>query len=138
MKILLILVAAAFFTLSCDKKTETASAMTESAPAAADTASLATEIAQEDPSLQKVSSQPALNPAHGEPYHRCDIEVGAPLSSAPKPAQQVTAPQLVAPQPAAPGFDTNPISPAGPKPALNPPHGEPHHRCDLQVGAPLS
>ena len=24
------------------------------------------------------------------------------------------------------------------KPTLNPPHGEPHHRCDLEVGAPLN
>jgi len=25
----------------------------------------------------------ALNPAHGQPGHRCDIAVGAPLNSAP-------------------------------------------------------
>lgn len=94
------------------------------------------------------SGKPALNPAHGEPYHRCDIAVGAPIDS-PAPVQNA-APQVVQPQsiPNA-GFNTNPISPSaapsvsssadiGPKPAINPPHGQPHHRCDLQVGAPLT
>lgn len=92
------------------------------------------------------SVRPALNPAHGEPYHRCDIQVGAPIDS---PSQQNVAPQTM-PQQANNGgnFNTNPISPSvapsapatavGPKPALNPAHGEPHHRCDLQVGAPLT
>ncbi len=86
------------------------------------------------------SGKPALNPPHGEPYHRCDIEVGAPLNSS-APVQNVAPPVV---QQRAPiktnNFDTNPIKPAqnnGPKPALNPPHGEPHHRCDLEVGAPL-
>lgn len=94
------------------------------------------------------SGKPALNPAHGEPYHRCDIAVGAPIDS-PAPVQNA-APQVVQPQ-SAPNaaFNTNPISPSvapsvsssadiGPKPAINPPHGQPHHRCDLQVGAPLT
>jgi hypothetical protein len=68
-----------------------------------------------------------LNPAHGQPGHRCDIAVGAPLDS--KPAQittqqptTVSTPQPVA-QPTAPG--------------MNPPHGQPGHRCDIAVGAPL-
>lgn len=33
-----------------------------------------------------VGGDVALNPAHGQPNHRCDIAVGAPLNSA--PAQQ--------------------------------------------------
>ena len=94
------------------------------------------------------SDKPELNPPHGQPYHRCDIAVGAPIDS-PAPVQNA-APQVAQPQ-SAPnaGFNTNPISPSlaspvsstadiGPKPALNPPHGQPHHRCDLQVGAPLT
>lgn len=90
-------------------------------------------------------NKPALNPEHGQPYHRCDIPVGAPIDSAP-PAH--VAPQVVqqpAPQSSS-NFNTAPIAPSlnaaapasGAKPALNPPHGEPHHRCDLQVGAPLT
>ncbi len=98
----------------------------------------ATEVTAE------TSARPALNPAHGEPYHRCDIQVGAPIDSAPEPS----APQLT-PSPQVSGFNTSPIAPSvtssaapaaisGPKPALNPAHGEPYHRCDLQVGAPLT
>lgn len=93
------------------------------------------------------SVKPALNPEHGLPYHRCEIPVGAPIDSAP---QQNAAPQMVPQQnTASNNFNTNPISPSlspsvaapvqssGPKPALNPAHGEPHHRCEIEVGAPL-
>jgi hypothetical protein len=81
---------------------------------------------------------PAINPAHGEPGHRCDIAVGAPLTasnagsaaagSAP-PSTQVFTPQAPANSVAAP---------SSPKPKINPAHGQPWHRCDLQVGAPLT
>ena len=30
--------------------------------------------------ISNSTGEPALNPAHGQPHHRCDIEVGAPLS----------------------------------------------------------
>ena len=62
-----------------------------------------------------------VNPAHGQPGHRCDIAVGAPLNGA------------------APLTSTTP--PAAPAPtskALNPAHGQPGHRCDIAVGAPLN
>ncbi|RYG50392.1 MAG: hypothetical protein EOO01_10820 [Chitinophagaceae bacterium] len=86
----------------------------------------------------------ALNPAHGQPGHRCDIAVGAPLSSAPKGAAApvVTQSTPVA-KPATTGPATiTPVSPAlapksGPGVKLNPPHGEPGHDCAVQVGAPL-
>ena len=73
------------------------------------------------------------NPPHGEPGHRCDIEVGAPLSSAPAVAQPIT-------PAAAPiqTFNTNSTVIPSAKPTINPPHGEPHHRCDIEVGAPLT
>ena len=51
-----------------------------------------------------------LNPKHGEPGHRCDIAVGAPLNS--KNDKKTTE-------------------------NINPPHGQPGHRCDLPVGAAL-
>lgn len=70
-----------------------------------------------------------LNPPHGQPNHRCDIPVGAPLSSAPVQTGQTVQPS-VATTPAVPKT----ITPAG----MNPPHGEPGHRCDIAVGAPLS
>jgi hypothetical protein len=79
----------------------------------------------------------ALNPAHGQPNHRCDIAVGAPLNSATTKAATPNA-QTVAPQPT---VTTNApiaqnVSSSGEK--LNPAHGQPNHRCDIAVGAPLS
>ncbi|MBS4064412.1 MAG: hypothetical protein KGZ74_07615 [Chitinophagaceae bacterium] len=77
----------------------------------------------------------ALNPAHGQPGHRCDIAVGAPLNSAPAatnpPAPAQTAPVVMPTQPA-PSTGTGTAT--GP---LNPAHGQPGHRCDIAVGAPL-
>jgi hypothetical protein len=73
-----------------------------------------------------------INPPHGQPGHRCDIVEGAPLNSKPtsnKPQQtpaQQTPPQIVT--------TTKTKTPAG----MNPPHGEPGHRCDIAVGAPLN
>ena len=66
-----------------------------------------------------------LNPKHGEPGHRCDIAIGAPLDS--KPTQVVTT------QPAV--KQTVAIKTGK---GLNPPHGQPNHRCDIAVGAPLN
>ena len=80
----------------------------------------------------------ALNPAHGQPGHRCDINVGAPLNSKPNqptinPAQQQT---IINPTPApAPAPST---VPSGKQAGINPAHGLPGHRCDIAVGAPLN
>lgn len=74
---------------------------------------------------------PGMNPAHGAPGHRCDIAVGAPLSS---PKAQTTA---VTPQPTPTPVPAQNTVASGEKPAKNPAHGAPFHRCDLQVGDPL-
>jgi len=86
-----------------------------------------------------------LNPEHGQPGHRCDIEVGAPLNSAPaaQAPQMQAAPQMqVAPQTqAAPQMQMQ--APPAQKTApgfsgkANPEHGQPGHRCDLEVGVIL-
>jgi hypothetical protein len=83
-----------------------------------------------------------LNPAHGQPGHRCDIPVGQPLNS--KPARQpsgVINPVTVATSPAT-SPTTAPLINLGPTTqsiaALNPPHGQPGHRCDIPVGKPLN
>ncbi|MGB3344715.1 MAG: hypothetical protein WBA61_12470 [Aequorivita sp.] len=77
-----------------------------------------------------------LNPPHGQPGHRCDIEVGAPLNAAAgnlNPMQQSpinvnnTTPIKSSPMP------TSSSGTGG----INPPHGEPGHRCDVKVGDPL-
>lgn len=76
-----------------------------------------------------------LNPAHGEPGHRCEIPVGAPLDSKPSaPAVNTVQQPAVVPAPAPAPVPVNSTA-AG---ALNPAHGQPGHRCDIAVGAPLN
>ena len=90
-----------------------------------------------------------LNPQHGEPGHRCDIAVGAPLNApATTSTIQPNAPTAVPAVPtAAANTDTKNANTDGKKvtpnstpatAALNPKHGEPGHRCDIAVGAPLN
>lgn len=94
-----------------------------------------------------------LNPPHGQPGHRCDIAVGAPLpndgnvvaqaQSQAHPVSQGEAmpvvsggmPQQVV-QVQQPQAQQSYVGPKGEK--LNPPHGQPGHRCDIPVGAPLN
>lgn len=167
MRILPLIIASAAILYSCDKKEETLTEGSELTAKASDSVSGANddstlkiaenvelrsevtpaEITAAAAAVNNSSARPALNPEHGQPYHRCEIPVGAPIDSAP---QQNSAPQVMPQQnTAGNNFNTNPISqsmspsaPApvqatGPKPALNPAHGEPHHRCDIEVGAPL-
>lgn len=82
---------------------------------------------------QPASGQAGLNPAHGQPGHRCDIQVGAPLNSAPAQPTNATAPGVtVNPAPVSAPAST------GSQAGLNPAHGQPGHRCDIAVGAPLN
>ena len=80
-----------------------------------------------------------VNPAHGQPNHRCDIAVGAPLNTpsngnattASQPNQVQMQPQMkMVAQPSTAKI----VTPKG----MNPPHGEKGHRCDIAVGAPLN
>jgi hypothetical protein len=93
------------------------------------------------------ASGPGLNPAHGEPGHRCDIAVGAPLNS---PAgNKPVSPTIVNETPVTPDITMPAITPqVNPTPAtdaaqtptapgMNPPHGQPGHDCAIAVGAPL-
>lgn len=99
------------------------------------------------PPVPIAGASPKVNPAHGLPGHRCDLQVGDPLpqaGSAPATQAQVVpaAPagqagptvQSIAPPPP-PANTSSPIS--GSK-KVNPAHGQPGHRCDLAVGAPLN
>ena len=77
----------------------------------------------------------ALNPAHGAPGHRCDIAVGAPLSTpiqnVPGAVAPTTPPQVTVQQQPA-------VKPAGGNNVrLNPAHGAPGHDCNIAVGQPL-
>jgi len=69
-----------------------------------------------------------LNPKHGEPGHRCDIAVGAPLDSKPAAIAKTAGTTSIVSQPASVKVAKG----------MNPPHGQPNHRCDIAVGAPLN
>ena len=108
---------------------------------------------------QPAKVAPGMNPPHGQPNHRCDIAVGAPLNSpqkmAAKPAMTINPSDIKTTQP--PVISTKPVqapptnggapailSPnAAPAavtetaPGMNPPHGQPGHKCEVAVGAPL-
>ncbi|WP_231458799.1 MULTISPECIES: hypothetical protein [unclassified Pedobacter] len=81
--------------------------------------------AKAEPPIVKTSAK-NLNPAHGQPSHRCDIAVGAPLDS--KPVAK----------PVALNKSVNKTTEASSKIKLNPEHGKDGHRCDIAVGAPLT
>ena len=91
-----------------------------------------------------------LNPPHGQPGHRCDIAVGAPLpndgnviaqaQNVSHPVGQGEAMPVVSngmeqPQVIQVSQPQNYVGANGEK--LNPPHGQPGHRCDIAVGATL-
>lgn len=82
-----------------------------------------------------------MNPPHGQPGHRCDIAVGAPLNSKPTvqpaTAKAVTTTPAIQPNIAQQPAAVTPTNQLG-APGMNPQHGQPGHRCDIAVGAPLS
>lgn len=103
-----------------------------------------------------VATAPGMNPPHGQPGHRCEIAVGAPLNSAPKAAPAVTTapgkmtqPVTISSATTTPGTVTSngatittvnnnaPATPVVTAPGMNPPHGEAGHVCSVAVGAPL-
>ncbi len=103
--------------------------VTTTAPATTTTTSTTTTLT---PTATPPSGK-GLNPPHGQAGHRCDIAVGAPLSS---PVQSTAVQQ--------PGTTVKPVTPApvaqsqSTPAGMNPPHGQPGHRCDISVGAPLN
>jgi hypothetical protein len=109
------------------------------------------------PAVSANTSDGKINPAHGQPGHRCDIPAGAPLNSTPQKTtapkavntNTATAPTIVNPstmpalQPtqAAQNNDAANGAPAlisnGNGTKLNPEHGKPGHDCKVAVGQPL-
>jgi len=101
---------------------------------------------------QPAQTAPGMNPPHGQPNHRCDIAVGAPLNSPPAKTATQTPPapaatitqatpsqtiQVGNPQNNATPAILNPAAATATAPGMNPPHGQEGHRCDIAVGAPL-
>ncbi len=141
------LCAGSFLFFSCANEQEKATDKTEgttqgAAQTTAPTALPPSASPTFNPGQQTVTPQAAtpvaagMNPAHGEPGHRCDIAVGAPLNSPPAAAPAVTS---------TPTFNTPPPTqtpvaapPAATAPGMNPPHGQPGHDCAIAVGAPLN
>jgi hypothetical protein len=84
-----------------------------------------------------------LNPAHGEPGHRCEIAVGAPLDSKPTAAASqpnMTSQPSLSPQPMSipsAGSPSSPPASGSVAEGTNPAHGQPGHDCAIPVGAPL-
>jgi hypothetical protein len=98
-----------------------------------------------------------MNPAHGQPGHRCDIAVGAPLNSAPgkatvqpmksntttisssdlKPGTVTTNGATITTVNNNPAPNAAPVTPTVTAPGMNPPHGQEGHDCAVAVGAPL-
>nr|WP_315173457.1 hypothetical protein [uncultured Flavobacterium sp.] len=91
----------------------------------------------------KIVTPPGMNPPHGQPKHRCDITVGAPLSSpvaktasAPK-TTAVSTPTVTSTTNSVPSLLATTPEATTTAEGMNPPHGQPKHRCDIAVGAPL-
>lgn len=118
------LLIASISMISCKNEQESSAEAMETPPAAT--------LEQKKQALQNVapasnttqSTGGAINPAHGQPGHRCDIPVGAPLDGGTSTPLKKVTPQ---------SQNTVPTGGAG----LNPPHGQPGHRCDIKVGDPL-
>ncbi|HEY1113072.1 MAG TPA: hypothetical protein VGE66_05905 [Chitinophagaceae bacterium] len=85
------------------------------------------------------SAAAGTNPPHGQPGHRCDLAVGAPLNGAPAPSMQVPTgaqkPNMTIQPQATPVTMPAPSNSGGAR--INPPHGQPGHDCSVQVGQPL-
>jgi hypothetical protein len=149
-KILFALAAVSAITVSCKKDLEpqeplyTAKDTATGATPAVAAAPANVQQVQAGQTMQVTPQQVApaktaagMNPAHGQPGHRCDIAVGAPLSA---PVANTT-PSIkksgsATVQPINPGATAS--TPAKTAPGMNPPHGQPNHRCDIAVGAPLN
>ena len=99
-------------------------------------------LATDSPANSNAGATVALNPKHGEPGHRCDIPEGSPLNA---PVTSTNIQSTVNPATVTPAIIPSnaenkkevPASNAGTT-VLNPKHGEPGHRCDIAVGAPLN
>lgn len=79
------------------------------------------------------STKRNINPKHGEPNHRCDIAVGAPLDSKP-----IIQPKAITVQPSKTNPTESKTLEAQNGIKINPKHGDAGHRCDIAIGAPLT
>ena len=149
-------IAVSILATSC-KKDEKATYLKEEAGAAQPNVALTSATSkttlmdqagvQSSPSPAPMATAPGMNPPHGQPGHRCDIPVGQPLNG--KPAAAPTTQNINVGNNNVVQIDPNAVSPGKitidnngkqikTAPGMNPPHGQPGHRCDIPVGQPLS
>ncbi len=143
------------FTMACKKSSNipavegrasdpgiTQLAQSSSKPSTASPAPSANPFKAPPVPLSTTVTAPGMNPPHGQPNHRCDIPVGAPLNSPPKSSN--AAPSATTQSNSPVQITTTPITSSqlnSPNQTtaegMNPPHGQPNHRCDIAVGVPL-
>lgn len=162
-----LLIITSLLTFSCKKEAETSESST-SAPKEIIMPRVQPLPAETAPNITSVPNQPTttvtpqampkpvvvakgMNPAHGQPGHRCDIAVGAPLNSPVKSNLATSAPTSASapytitqtptttttsvPAPTTPALlNTETTATA---PGMNPPHGQAGHTCAVKVGEPL-
>ena len=155
-KIILVSILGTMLFVSCKKDEEVKPAQETQQPTQpfSGEAWLKQRVGNQGQQVQPVQQQTAqaatqtaagMNPPHGQPGHRCEIPVGAPLNS--KPAQntqsQKTTPVVNQKPIEQPVMNINSKSGSttivgtSTPPGMNPPHGQEGHRCDIAVGAPL-
>lgn len=130
---------------SCKKELEPQESSVVNNPSSADSTSISPATPPSGPStnpslLQQNSNQNAsgMNPPHGQPGHRCDIAVGAPLNSTPNKSIPNPAATNSVTKSSVPVITKSNAAAVVTKPGMNPPHGQTGHRCDIAVGAPLN
>jgi len=92
----------------------------------------------EVPASNTSNTTAALNPAHGQPGHRCEIPVGAPLDGSATSTNTQTQAQPQMTNGTSPVRVNNSGTTTSSGTAMkNPPHGQPGHDCAVPVGADL-
>ena len=86
---------------------------------------------------QPQPTAPGMNPPHGQPNHRCDIPVGAPLNSKKAEPTTVKTTDIQTTTTAPIATPENNAGSTTVADGMNLAHGQPGHRCDIPVGAPL-
>jgi len=127
------------FLISCESKSDNKEQLT--APPVLSTTNLDPTVSSDSSGVLNNNAGVTLNPQHGEPGHRCDIAVGAPLSTpAVNSSIQPTITPTITPTATASNTEIKKVAPNTntANVILNPKHGEPGHRCDIAVGAPLN
>jgi hypothetical protein len=103
--------------------------------------STSTEVIQNNVEQTNAGGEIALNPPHGQPGHRCEIPVGAPLNGSSADSPIIQAQPQTNQSPVIKSTGEVPINGSntntGTTGRVNPPHGQPGHRCEIPVGAPL-